>query len=165
MNQKKKQRLSKTDLLLEQVRTGGREMTWREQIELTARLSLPAILAQMAHILMEYIDASMVGRLGAIDSASIGLVATTTWLFWGVTGAVATGFSVQVAQVMLRAQGTCSVRHSWCASRWDSSSVSLALPSAVPSPIGWEETRLLPWEPPSISSSLPSPFLSSSSPI
>ena len=97
MNQKKKQRLSKTDLLLEQVRTGGREMTWREQIELTARLSLPAILAQMAHILMEYIDASMVGRLGAIDSASIGLVATTTWLFWGVTGAVATGFSVQVA--------------------------------------------------------------------
>ncbi|MBQ2167106.1 MAG: MATE family efflux transporter, partial [Bacteroidaceae bacterium] len=72
-------------------------MTWREQIELTARLSLPAILAQMAHILMEYIDASMVGRLGAIDSASIGLVATTTWLFWGVTGAVATGFSVQVA--------------------------------------------------------------------
>ena len=97
MNQTKRAQLSKTDLLLEQVRSGGREMTWREQIELTARLSLPAILAQMAHILMEYIDASMVGRLGAVDSASIGLVATTTWLFWGVTSAVATGFSVQVA--------------------------------------------------------------------
>lgn len=58
---------------------------------------MPAILAQLSHIAMEYIDASMVGRLGAADSASIGLVATTTWLFWGLVGSVATGFSVQVA--------------------------------------------------------------------
>lgn len=39
----------------------------------------------------------MVGSLGAEASASIGLVSTSTWLFWGVCVASATGFSVQVA--------------------------------------------------------------------
>ena len=90
-------RMSRTDILLSHVRDAGAEITWREQVELTSRLAIPAILAQLSHILMEYIDASMVGRLGAADSASIGLIATTTWLFWGVVGSVATGFSVQVA--------------------------------------------------------------------
>lgn len=46
---------------------------------------------------MQYIDAAMVGRIGAKASASIGLVSTTTWLFWGLCKAAATGFSVQVA--------------------------------------------------------------------
>lgn len=90
-------RLSRTDILLSQVRETGSSITWREQVELTSRLAIPAILAQLSHILMEYIDASMVGRLGAADSASIGLIATTTWLFWGLSGSIATGFSVQVA--------------------------------------------------------------------
>ena len=89
--------MSRTDVLLEQVRSGGCVMTRREQIELTARLALPAILAQLSSIVMEYIDAAMVGHLGANDSASIGLVATTMWLFWGLGSSVATGFSVQVA--------------------------------------------------------------------
>lgn len=90
-------KMSRTDLLLERVRSGGEAITRREQIELTARLALPAILAQISSIIMEYIDASMVGQLGANGSASIGLVATTTWLFWGLGSSVATGFSVQVA--------------------------------------------------------------------
>lgn len=72
-------------------------MTRYEQINLTVRLAIPAMLAQISHILMEYIDASMVGRLGAEGAASIGLVATTTWLFWGLCSSIATGFSVQVA--------------------------------------------------------------------
>ena len=39
----------------------------------------------------------MVGSLGANAAASIGLVSTTTWLFWGLCAAAATGFSVQMA--------------------------------------------------------------------
>lgn len=54
-------------------------------------------MAQLSTILMEYIDASMVGSLGASASASIGLMATSTWLFWGLGAALSTGFSVQVA--------------------------------------------------------------------
>ena len=54
-------------------------------------------MAQLSSIIMQYIDASMVGRLGADDSASIGLMSSSLWLFWGVCSAATAGFSVQVA--------------------------------------------------------------------
>ena len=72
-------------------------MSFGQQLKLTVMLSLPAMLAQLSSILMQYIDASMVGRLGADDSAAIGLVSTSLWLFWGICSAVTTGFSVQAA--------------------------------------------------------------------
>ncbi|MCH5347675.1 MAG: MATE family efflux transporter, partial [Muribaculaceae bacterium] len=64
------------------------------------KLSIPAMIAQLSAIIMEYIDAAMVGSLGANASASIGLVATTTWLFFGLCSAAAVGFSVQVAHLV-----------------------------------------------------------------
>lgn len=42
----------------------------------------------------------MVGRLGANDSAAIGLVAASLWLFSGVCNAATAGFSVQVAHLI-----------------------------------------------------------------
>ena len=69
----------------------------KSQIKEVWRLSLPAILTQITTIAMQYIDSAMVGALGANASASIGLVASTTWLFNGIPYAVAAGFSVQVA--------------------------------------------------------------------
>lgn len=78
----------------------GKPMTRRQQLWLAIQLSVPSIVAQFSSILMQYIDASMVGSLGANASASIGLVSTTTWLFWGVCAAAATGFSVQVAHLI-----------------------------------------------------------------
>ena len=75
----------------------GEELTVRQQILLIARLSLPAILAQISSVIMQYIDASMVGRLGADASASIGIVSSTTWLVGGVITAAGMGFSVRVA--------------------------------------------------------------------
>lgn len=91
--------LSKTDLLLAGIRE-GRTMTRRQQAELLVRLSLPAMLAQIATIVMNYIDASMVGHLGAEASASIGLVSTSIWLFAGICSALSMGFSVQVAHLI-----------------------------------------------------------------
>ena len=88
--------MAKENQLLALIRT-GQPMTLRQQLRLVADLSLPAILAQLSSIAMQYIDAAMVGSLGAEASASIGLVSTTTWLFWGLCTAAATGFSVQVA--------------------------------------------------------------------
>ena len=67
---------------------------------LTAQLSWPAIMAQLSSILMQYIDAAMVGRLGADDSAAVGLVSTSLWLFWGLCSSAMAGFSVQVAHRM-----------------------------------------------------------------
>lgn len=84
------------DLLLDKVRTGG-VMSLREQVTLAAILSYPAILAQLSTVLMQYIDASMVGHLGATAGASIGLVSTCTWLLGGFCMACVSGFSVQVS--------------------------------------------------------------------
>ena len=86
------------DSLLELIRN-GEPMTLRQQLRLTVLLSIPAILAQLSNIVMEYIDAAMVGSLGANASASIGLVATSTWLLWGMCSSAATGFAVQVAHL------------------------------------------------------------------
>lgn len=86
----------KTDQLLSLIRE-GQQLTFLEQFKLTAFLSMPAIIAQLSSIAMQYVDASMVGRLGANAAAAIGLVSTITWLFWGICSAAATGFSVQVA--------------------------------------------------------------------
>ena len=75
----------------------GQPLSWGQRLSLTVSLSLPAMLAQLSSIAMQYIDASMVGRLGADDSASIGLVSTSLWLFWGICSAMTSGYSVQVA--------------------------------------------------------------------
>ena len=87
---------STKDLLLEKIRDGA-ELTRREQIHLAAYLSVPAMMAQLMQILMEYIDAAMVGSLGATASASIGLVSSSTWLMGGLCNSVGAGFCVQVA--------------------------------------------------------------------
>ena len=85
--------------ITEQIRT-ERKIGTQEKILLALRLSGPAILAQTASIVMQYIDAAMVGSLGADASASVGLVASTTWLFGGLMTAAAYGFSVQIAQAV-----------------------------------------------------------------
>lgn len=72
----------------------------KQQIEMVIRLSIPAILAEISSVVMQYIDAAMVGSLGARASASIGLVSSSTWLIGGLCISVATGFSVQVAQLI-----------------------------------------------------------------
>lgn len=89
----------KTDLLLAYIRNGN-VMTVRDKLALIIQLSVPSILAQITQILMFFIDAAMVGHLGAEPSAAIGLVESTTWLLGSLTGAVAVGFSVQVAHAI-----------------------------------------------------------------
>ena len=82
--------------LIDRIKT-GEHMTLKQQLSLTVALSTPAILAQLSSIIMQYIDASMVGSLGAHDSAAIGLVSSSAWLFGGLLSAAAMGFTVQVA--------------------------------------------------------------------
>jgi len=87
------------DILLGKIRTGG-ELTTGQQLRLCLTLSYPAILAQLSSVLMQYIDASMVGHLGAAAGASIGLVSTCLWLLGGFCMACTSGFSVQVAHLV-----------------------------------------------------------------
>lgn len=85
------------DRLLAMVR-GGEALSAGQQIRLAFALGLPAILAQVSSVMMQYIDASMVGRLGAEPSAAIGLVSTSTWITGGFAMGLCSGFSVQIAQ-------------------------------------------------------------------
>ena len=87
---------TKDNALLTMIRN-GQEMSGSQKLNLIVQLSIPSILAQLTTIMMFYIDASMVGSLGARASASIGIVESTTWLFGGLTSAAALGFSVQAA--------------------------------------------------------------------
>ena len=80
----------------EQIRNGS-EITLRDQLYIIAMLSIPAILSQISTVIMEYVDQSMVGRLGPTSSAAIGLVSSTTWLIGGLCRSVTMGFTVQVA--------------------------------------------------------------------
>jgi putative MATE family efflux protein len=87
------------DILLGRIRD-GQGLAPGQQVRLTLLLCGPAILAQLASVLLQFIDASMVGSLGAAPAASIGLVSTTTWIFGGFAMAASQGFSVQVAHLI-----------------------------------------------------------------
>ena len=81
-----------------------------QQMGLVMRLSVPAILAEVSSIAMQYIDSAMVGSLGARATAAIGLVSSTTWLFGGMCVALITGFSVQIAQLIEIGRASCRER-------------------------------------------------------
>ena len=86
----------KSEALLANIRN-GQPMSQNEKLKLIVSLSIPSILAQITTVMMFFIDASMVGHLGAEASASIGLVESTTWLMGSVMSAASMGFSVQVS--------------------------------------------------------------------
>ena len=65
-----------SEVLLSYIRD-GKTMTQGEKLRLIVSLSIPSILAQISATVMFFIDASMVGHLGARATAAIGLVETT----------------------------------------------------------------------------------------
>ena len=92
------ERLSK-DTLLGMLR-GGDAMTFGQQAKLAGLMSLPAIMAQLSSVLMQFIDSAMVGNLGVNAAASVGLMSTCTWMFGGFCSAAAAGFSVPAAHLI-----------------------------------------------------------------
>ena len=96
----------------------GKALSFHQQILLTLQLSFPAILAQLTSVVMQYIDASMVGHLGANASASIGLMTSTTWLFGGLILAINAGFTVQISQSIgakKEREARSILKHGFCA--------------------------------------------------
>ena len=83
------------DIILKQ-----EEVSRAEKVRLVLSMSLPAILAQLTSIAMQYIDAGMVGSMGANATASIGLVSSTTWLIGGSCIGLSAGFYVPIAQLI-----------------------------------------------------------------
>lgn len=78
----------------------GEDVSSQSQLKMILSLSWPTILAQLSTTLMQLIDASMAGRLGANASAAIGLVASSTWMVNGLSSGAVFGFSVQTSQAI-----------------------------------------------------------------
>ena len=89
--------MSEKHRTLKDMLASDKPVTLRQQIYLVLKMSLPTVMAQVTMIAMEYIDAAMVGSLGAGASASIGLVSSSTWLLGGISVAAVVGFSIQTA--------------------------------------------------------------------
>ena len=66
-------------LLLEKLRN-GEHLGFMDRLTLVLVLSYPTVVAMLTSVMTEYIDAAMVGRLGAKKAASIGLISSTMWL-------------------------------------------------------------------------------------
>lgn len=86
--------------LSEILKSDGELPRQRKIYALVLKLGVPAILAQLASVAMQYIDAAMVGSLGASASAAVGVVTSSTWIAIGLSYAIAMGFSVQIAHAI-----------------------------------------------------------------
>ena len=78
----------------------GEQVPLRYTIQMVLTLSIPSILQQIVVTAMEYIDAAMVGHIGASATASIGIVSSSTWLLHGMLAGLYMSFSIQVAQYL-----------------------------------------------------------------
>ena len=116
----------------------GEQVPLRHTAQVALTLSIPSILQQIVVTAMEYIDAAMVGHIGAAATASIGIVSSSTWLLHGMLAGLCMAFSIQVAQYLGadRQQDARGVLRQW----------GLPLPpsawaSAGFCPGGWAQTR------------------------
>ena len=78
----------------------GYTPTRAELVRIVILMSIPMILSEISVQVMSYIDAGMVGSLGPVATASVGLVNTTDWLMSGMCFCVSMGFNVQIAQLV-----------------------------------------------------------------
>lgn len=78
----------------------GETIPLRDTAGVVLMLSIPSILEQIVVTAMEYIDAAMVGHIGAEATAAIGIVSSSTWLLHGVLVGLYTALSIQIAQYL-----------------------------------------------------------------
>ena len=63
-------------------------------------MAWPVMLEEGLQTAVSYVDAAMVGRLGAYASAAVGINQTPQWLLWGLLRAVSIGLLAYVAQAV-----------------------------------------------------------------
>ena len=78
----------------------GETIPPRDTAGVVLMLSIPSILEQIVVTAMEYIDAAMVGHIGAEATAAIGIVSSSTWLLHGILVGLYNAFSIQIAQYL-----------------------------------------------------------------
>ena len=87
------------DILAARMRQ-GESIPLGDTARVAVALSVPAILQQLVVTAMEYIDAAMVGHIGAEATAAIGIVSSSTWLLHGILVGLYNAFAIQIAQYL-----------------------------------------------------------------
>lgn len=59
----------------------------REILRMLVTLSIPTVLEEILHTLLQYVDTAMVGRLGEQATAAVSVTTTITWLINSISGA------------------------------------------------------------------------------
>ncbi len=72
----------------------------RELFLAIVTLAWPTLLEQMLQTLVQYIDAAMVGRIGAAATATVGMSTSVTWLVNGPLFAMGIGFMAFISKSM-----------------------------------------------------------------
>jgi len=72
----------------------------KERLHRMWRLSWPAIIEQVLGTMVSYVDAAMVGVLGAVGSAAVSVNGPPIWLIHGVMVGVSVGYSVQISNAV-----------------------------------------------------------------
>ena len=72
----------------------------QERLRILWRLSWPAIIEQVLGTMVSYVDAAMVGVLGAVGSAAVSVNGPPIWLLNGILAGVGVGYSVQVSNAV-----------------------------------------------------------------
>ena len=78
---------------LQTKRAGCRKTLW-----VVLALAWPTMLEQMLAVAAQYVDAAMVGRLGAAATASVGVTSTINWLVGTSISALSIGFLAFIAR-------------------------------------------------------------------
>lgn len=70
----------------------------RRTLWIVLGLAWPTMLEQWLMVAAQYVDAAMVGRLGAAATASVGATSTVNWMVGSTTAAVGIGFLAYIAR-------------------------------------------------------------------
>ena len=81
-------------------------------------LAAPALFEGLSRVATQYVDTAMVGSLGSYATAAVGINMSVLFLLWGIMQAVATAFSVMLAQSIGasdRGRGQSIIKHAMVA--------------------------------------------------
>lgn len=72
----------------------------REILRMLITLSIPTVLEEILHTLLQYVDTAMVGRLGEQATAAVSVTTTITWLVNSVSGASSVAILAMISKAV-----------------------------------------------------------------
>lgn len=79
---------------------GKKQTDNREILRMLITLSIPTVLEEILHTLLQYVDTAMVGRLGEQATAAVSVTTTITWLINSISGALGVAILAMISKAV-----------------------------------------------------------------